>query len=248
MKCSTILLDGDLWLHRAVSYATTSVTFGDTDHWEVNVKTAGGWIRQQIRTLKDRLGAEKVIIALGDRTRNFRKELCPTYKAHRAGKPRPPGFQELEAKLKAHAKTVSAPTLEGDDVIGILATTEPTEGKVIVSIDKDLLQVPGWNYNPDKDELQEIDEEAGALFHLHQTLTGDRVDGYPGLPGCGPVKAAKILAGDTETAWERVVAAFEKAGLTEADALLQARLAFVLRQGYFNTKTKEITLWLPPNS
>ena len=252
MKFTTILVDADIYLHRACHTSATKVTFGDETTWTMNVKLAGGYLRREFKALRDRFETKNMRLALGDRNANFRKDLCATYKAHRTAYLRPPGFHELEANLKAHAKTVSAPRLEGDDILGILATTPsgaPREGVVIVSIDKDLLQVPGWHYNPDKDELQEVDEAAGAYFHLMQTLTGDRVDGYPGLPGCGPVKAAKILStpigGDGACYWERIVVAYVKAGLTAADALLQARLARVLRAGDYDRKTKEIKLWTP---
>jgi len=247
MKFTALLIDADVLLHRAVAKATTRVQFDEVESWEVDVKQAGAWIRQEIATYKKRLGpAARAILALGDRTANFRKELCPTYKANRTSFPKPPGFLALEGKLRAHATVVQAPRLEGDDILGILATQPREEGAaVIVSIDKDLLQVPGWNYNPDKDELQEVTPEAGVMRHLTQTLTGDRVDGYPGLPGCGPVKASKILSPPD---WGAVRAAFEKAGLTEADAILQARLAWVLRYDNYDRKIKEIKLWCPPSS
>jgi len=251
MKFTTLLIDADVLLHRAVAKATTRVKFDEVESWEVDVRQAGGWIRQELSRYKARLAGTthpKMILALGDRAANFRKELCPTYKANRTSFPKPPGFLALEGKLRAHAKVVSAPRLEGDDILGILATQPREEGSaVIVSIDKDLLQVPGWNYNPDKDELQEVTPEAGAMRHLTQTLTGDRVDGYPGCPGVGPVKAAKILAGAEEPpdAWHVVVEAYEKAGQTEEQALLQARLAWVLRADDYDKRTKEIKLWTP---
>ena len=39
--------------------------------------------------------------------------------------------------------------------------------------------------------------------------------------------------------------AYEKAGMTEDDALLTARLAYILHDKDYNEKTKEITLWTP---
>jgi len=249
MKFTTILVDADIYLHRACAVNGAKVTFGDETTWTMNVRAAGGWLRHEFTKIRQRLDCTNMQLALGDRAANFRKDLAPSYKCHRAAYLRPPGFAELEANMVAHAKVHRAPRLEGDDILGLLATKEPTEGKVIVTIDKDLQQIPGWHYNPDTDELIEVTPEQGVLFHLTQTLTGDRTDGYPGLPGCGPVKAAKILLGqdgDEEDVWERIVDAFELKNLTRDDALLQARLAFVLRQGYYNRKTQEIKLWTPP--
>lgn len=249
----TLCIDADVVLHRAVRVAATSVTFDDISHVEVDLRRAGAYIREHLTAWKGQFGAKRVLLALGDRTGNFRKELSPTYKSNRTGI-RPPGFMELEAKLKAHAKVVQLPRLEGDDCLGLMLTKLPDA--LCISIDKDMLQIPGHHYNPDTEVLSEVTPAMGKYLHYWQTLVGDRVDGYPGCPGVGKVKAERILTwtpgqalyGETEprhAAWLDVVAAFEDAGLTEDHALLQARLAFVLRQGYYSTKTKEIRLWTP---
>ena len=80
-----------------------------------------------------------------------------------------------------------------------------------------------------------------------QTLTGDNTDNYPGCPGIGPVTGAKVLAGkDTlEEMWEIVVKMYEKKGKTEEDAIIQARLARILRHGDYNWDTEKIKLWTP---
>ena len=76
-----------------------------------------------------------------------------------------------------------------------------------------------------------------------QILTGDRVDGYPGCPGVGEKTADKILKGvDPKDRWEHVVKAYEKKGLDEEDALVQARLAKILQKEYFD-KDGNVVLW-----
>lgn len=239
-----ILCDADILLHRACVAASSKMDLGDGELlWRIDVREGVRWIRQQCKELRQRLGAEDIVMAVGDRKANFRKDLSPAYKASRRLMPKPPGFAELEAHLHKHAQVRREPRLEGDDILGLLATKEPTAGKVVASIDKDLLQIPGFHYNMDRDTVEHVDEEAGRARHLTQTLVGDRVDGYPGCPGVGPVRAAAILA--SGEGWPAVVAAFAKAGLDEEQALLQARLAFVLRQGYYDRKTKEVTQWTP---
>ena len=42
-----------------------------------------------------------------------------------------------------------------------------------------------------------------------------------------------------------MLTAFHKAGLTEEDALVQARVARILRADDYNFKNGEITLWEP---
>jgi DNA polymerase-1 len=71
----------------------------------------------------------------------------------------------------------------------------------------------------------------------------------------GKVKAEKLLtvtnipdmplAELREMRWAAVVAAYEKAGLTEQDALTQARLARILRYSDWDNEKKEPILWTP---
>ena len=107
----------------------------------------------------------------------------------------------------------------------------------------------------------------GPIIYL-----GDRIDGYPGCPGVGDKRARDIMSdihelvpesttvtrglrkGQTTTKWVRkptsspwrcVVSQYEKAGLTEEDALVNARLAHILRGGDYDRKTGAVKLWVP---
>jgi DNA polymerase-1 len=157
-------------------------------------------------------------------------------------------------------RTYERPGLEGDDVLGILAT-HPTlipGEKIVVSLDKDLRSVPctlvnyGGIVNPKIKETppQIITVDEADRFHMQQALTGDRVDGYPGCPGVGPVRAARILGGCTTISemWVRVVHAYQEKGLGEEIALQNARVARICRAQDYNFTTKEVILWTPPMS
>ena len=74
-----------------------------------------------------------------------------------------------------------------------------------------------------------------------QTLIGDIADGYKGCPGIGAVKAKKLL--DEAPVWATVKDAYEKAGLTEEDALQQARMARILRSSDY--PDGQVKLWSP---
>jgi len=128
--------------------------------------------------------------------------------------------------------------------------------KVIVSIDKDMKTIPGLfiRWGTEDAELIEVTEQQADYWHLYQTLTGDVTDGYKGLPGCGPKGAEKVLDSfTTETAswlpvaWQHVVAAYEKKGLNEDDAIIQARMARILRASDYDFKNKRPILWTPPS-
>ena len=206
-----------------------------------------------LRHLRERLGGGSIYVVLSDILGiNFRLSIDPSYKISRDSTARPLLYYTLRDYLRdidQHlecASCVHTPTgLEGDDVLGIWATAPGHEDRSIVcSIDKDMLTVPGRHYNWGKPErgVVTIFPAAAQRYHFTQTLTGDSTDGYPGCPGVGPVKAAKILNADPS--WSSVVAAYEKAGKTEEDALRQARLAFILQHRYYNRDTG-VKLWEP---
>ncbi len=125
------------------------------------------------------------------------------------------------------------PQLEADDAMGIFATK--FEGNIIVSPDKDMRQIPGKLYN--LEDTTTITPEEGAKWHLIQTLAGDQTDGYSGVPGIG-VKRATTLFEKEGYSWSTVVKAFEDKGLTEEDALCNARLARILTDEDYDSQNK----------
>src|SRR5262249_40632645 len=134
----------------------------------------------------------------------------------------------------------------------ILATSDKIipGRKIIVSADKDMKTIPGEHYDPNKRELGVVTVsrlEADG-YHMMQTLTGDTTDGYTGCPGVGPKKAEKILGDEPHLWWHRVVEAYDKAGLSEAEALTQARVARILRATDYDFKLKKPILWTPPGA
>jgi DNA polymerase-1 len=152
------------------------------------------------------------------------------------------GFKSIRERVMKeyeHAVIVK-PTLEADDVIGILATKYPDE-YAIWSADKDLKQIPAKHLTDDG--FIDISAEAADLFFYTQVLTGDTADNYKGCPGIGAVKAEALLSKGEH--WQTVVAAYEKAGLSEEDALIQARVARILRTTDWNEEKQEVNLWLP---
>lgn len=172
---------------------------------------------------------------------NFRKEIDPNYKGQRIRK-KPCGYVRALNWLRATRNVEQRPYLEGDDVIGILATTPGNEECVIVSPDKDMLQIPGviWDFK----DYREVEPEQGRIWHLIQALAGDQTDGYSGCPGIG-VKKAEALFRKKGPTWDTVVSTYIEAGLTEDDALRNARLAKILTHDLYNESTGQYTLWSP---
>lgn len=145
--------------------------------------------------------------------------------------------------------------------------------KVIVSEDKDMKTIPGWLFNPAKDtKARTISEAEADYWHLYQTLMGDSTDGYKGCPGVGPDTAATYLTGvaktvpihteitrgpnkgkvkttwadaDADSMWDVVVSWFNRKGLNEADALVQAQVARICRASDYDFQNKKVIPWTP---
>lgn len=174
---------------------------------------------------------------------NFRIDVDGMYKANRVNIRRPSCSSRVKETLIERYPSLSVDGLEADDIMGLLSG----DGTIIVSDDKDLCTVPGVHYKPRKPEegtFHVCDWEADQLWYT-QILTGDRTDGYKGIPGVGPKKAAKILDGYVTGRWPRVLQAYLDSGLHEEDAIVTARLARILRPGEYDWKENRPKLWSP---
>lgn len=242
-----LLIDADIIVYQIASVTETAIDWGD-DVWtlESNMGDAVKQFDWMILKIKETLSGDKLTLALSDRG-NFRKDVYPLYKSHRKSTRKPMAFATLRQHALDKWAAYLRPNLEGDDCLGILATVKSPNERIIVSIDKDFKTIPGKFYNLNRPEegVVERSEAEADYYHMIQTLTGDTTDGYPGCPKVGPKTAEKILA-EGEPYWPRVVAAYEKAGLTEETALIMARCARILRAEDYNFKTKEVKLWIPP--
>lgn len=247
MAETTLLIDGDILLYWACSGVEEETHWGD-DWWTLHAdaRQAKQMVDAQISQYKTNLGAKKVIVALSDTHDNWRYSVMPTYKGNRIGKRKPVCYREVREYVHHTYTCFQLDSLEADDVLGLLATGKKVKGrKIIVSEDKDLKTIPGLLYNPNRAEagVVEISKADADRWHLYQTLVGDRVDNYPGCPGIGEVRAERILADDCS--WAAVVAAYEHAGLNEAEALRQARVARILRHGEYDWKKGTVKVWEP---
>ncbi|WP_040779537.1 5'-3' exonuclease [Nocardia pneumoniae] len=159
----------------------------------------------------------------------YRVELVPSYKAHRldTSPEAAPGAEMvpdsltpqvemiLEVLDAAGIATGGAAGLEADDVLGTLATRERTDAVIVVSGDRDLLQLVRDDPAPPvrvlyagrglaKAELFGPAEvaakygvpvrNAGPAYADLATLRGDASDGLPGVAGIGEKSAATLIS------------------------------------------------------
>ena len=235
-----LLIDADYIVYKNCAAAETELDFGeDVILVTSNFSDAYNATTKELTKLKDEFGGFSDIKLFFSDTKNFRKKIAPSYKGHRNRK-KPCGYKRVINKLKTEFDVIIMPTLEADDAMGIYATQYP--GNVIVSPDKDMKQIPGTLYN--LDERFTITKDSGAAWHLIQCLSGDQTDGYGGVPGIG-VKRAEVLFNKEGYSWKTVVKAFTDKGLTESDAILNARLAKILTIDDYDTTKQEVRLWTP---
>ncbi|WP_031245361.1 hypothetical protein [Mesorhizobium sp. LNJC384A00] len=272
---TTLLVDGDLFAYQMACGVEKPLEFDGHFILSADADTGKENLDSMFAGFMEKLDADRIIVCLSD-TENFRKKVLPTYKSNRDGIRRPMILGALKEHIEANYETFTRPTLEADDVLGILLTNPkviPGE-KIVVTEDKDLRSVPGLHWNPKKDTkpVRVSVAQADREFYA-QTLSGDMVDGYGGCPNIGYVRSREIVdegrllvrtedeikrgknAGQTRVQWlaqaghgdlwECIVSHYEKAGLTEADALSAARVARILRTEDYDYKKKEPILWQP---
>lgn len=239
----SLLIDADFILYKNAAACEIDIDYGDD---VIVVQSRFSDLQRnllrELEKIKTQLEghSDHLILFFSDST-NFRKEIYPDYKGHRNRK-KPCGYRRAVNWLKTIYDVVTYPTLEADDALGIIQTEEPEADHIIVSPDKDMRQIPGQLFN--MEELFSVTPEEGKRWHLIQTLSGDQTDGYAGCPGIGIKKAEALFAKHGES-WQTVVDAFEKAGLDEETALLNARLARILQSTDYDRDSESVRLWTP---
>ena len=161
-------------------------------------------MEQYLGQVRSHYGSERtkqaVIVFAESIGENWRVVYEPTYKAGRRKESKinrkPLGYKFLLEQVRERYDVRHTPHYEGDDVIGILATSDCDKYEnVVVALDKDFKTVPCKFLRVNTGELLEIDADQAEYNLLHQTLTGDTSDGYAGCAGIGAVTATKILDG-----------------------------------------------------
>ena len=233
------VLDGDIIAYRAAFWADQEGIEYLAERMEHDVKA---WTP---------VGVTKVYVAIScDRKDNFRRQVWEPYKAHRDVKKQAPDSLSYAVDLIKQNDILSVPTLEADDIMGLMASGNKA---IAVTIDKDLRSVPGWHWNPDKEvKPLELDTYT-ADFNFHkQWIMGDTTDNIPGIWKWGPAKAEKWLKYVHPRNWTAaVLAAYDQAKPHEGDkydydyCIAMARCVRILRHGEYDKKTKSVLLFDP---
>ena len=220
---SLLLLDGASMWFRSYFGVPSSITAPDGRP----VNAVRGFL-DAIATLITREHPARLVVCRDDDWRpQWRVDLIPSYKAHRVEEIQSdgPDIEEVPDELTPQIDmimeildafgipTAGAPECEADDVLGTLASRERRDPVVVVSGDRDLLQLVC-------DEPVEVrvlylgralakpdgygPAEVAATYRVpvdragpptrDGTLRGDPSDGLPGVPGVRQKTAATLLA------------------------------------------------------
>lgn len=236
MTGPVLLLDGASMWFRSFFGVPSSITAPDGRP----VNALRGFL-DTVATLISRERPSRLVVCLDlDWRPQWRVDLIPSYKAHRveeAGAAGDPDVEEVPDDLTPQVDmilkmldafgiaTAGAPGYEADDVLGTLATRERRDPVVVVSGDRDLLQLVADHpvevrvfyigrglaratlFGPAEvaEQYGVPVDRAGPAYAELALLRGDPSDGLPGVPGIGE-KTATTLIG-AHGSLERIMAA-----------------------------------------
>jgi 5'-3' exonuclease len=225
MPAPVLLLDGASMWFRSYFGVPSSITAPDGRP----VNAVRGFIDSMAVVITQQRPHRLAVCLDLDWRPQFRVDLIPSYKAHRVAEPEPPGTPDVEEVpddlspqvdmimelLDAFGiATAGAEGFEADDVLGTLAAQERKDPVVVVSGDRDLLQVVADDpvsirvlylgrglakatlFGPEEvaDQYGVPVDRAGPAYAELALLRGDPSDGLPGVPGVGEKTAATLLA------------------------------------------------------
>ena len=208
---------------------------------------------EQIAEKFDGTVVPRVII---DGDGNFRSRLATIrpYKGTRNVHAKPMMYNKIRQYLLEVWGAEVVHDQESDDEMAIIQTEYNNDGRrcIIVGVDKDMLQVPGWHLNPNKGFKFIGPQEAEVRLYV-QAAMGDSVDNIAGAYKVGPkaAKGAFSSKQSEEEKWEVLVSIYQnsidKYGnghygdlSAEQAALENMRLVYLRRT--------EGELWLPPSA
>ena len=229
-----VLIDGDILVYRAA--------FACKDQEEFFALHSAKTMLLAIAKLFPK--SSGISLYLSEEGKNYRHYIAKhvPYKGNRGAKPdhykvvREYFINEWDAKI--------APGVEADDAIGW--ATE--DSSCVVSIDKDLLMLPGFHYNfvtetflhssdPGKLHLDRSKTAAkligtGFKWFCAQMLLGDTADNIKGLYRVGPVKTYRLLnrIKEPKRLWRTVRYLYKKHGLPKTRLHENAQLLWIQRE------------------
>lgn len=160
---------------------------------------------QMLKALVNSYPNSSIVFVWDRPDKGFRHEIFPAYKSNRSEPPEDLGVQIENVRRIIDAlgfPQIDRSGFEADDIIATLTRGYPDRPLVVVTSDKDLLQLVGpmvWCLDTMKNKwanTEEAIEKFGVTpekIKFVQALSGDAVDHIPGAPGIGPKTATELI-------------------------------------------------------
>lgn len=200
-----VIIDGNAILHRAF-HAIPPLTTPSGEP----INAVHGFVSILLNVIQN-LKPTHITVCFDEKEKTFRQISLPSYQAQR-----PPMADELSSQfdkvrkflVAAKIPIYSKPGYEADDVIGTIATKSKMDEVVIITGDRDILQLVddkkdiklfmpvGGISNGKLFGEKETVERLGVVPKLipdYKGLVGDASDNYFGVPGVGPKTAINLL-------------------------------------------------------
>lgn len=172
------LLDADIIAYRSAASCEPS----KTRDWVEPVEVAILRTDELVSRILQEVGAASYKAFLTGEN-NYRYGYNPEYKIGRKDKEKPRWLQAVREHLVLQYRASVADGNEADDELSIHQCGSEPSTTIICSIDKDLLCVPGKNYNFVTGQFRD-QSPLGAQHHFwFQMLMGDKADGIYGFDG-----------------------------------------------------------------
>lgn len=201
------------------------------------VEYALSTVKSVINNIWDRFPNRKYQALYLTGKQNFRDKLATiqVYKGNRDPSHKPKYYSEIKQYILDYHPAVVVDGMEAEDACGIEQYKHKDKSTVICGVDKDLLCIPGYHYNPVKDTLTYVPIADANVHFWKQVLTGDRTDNIRGIDGLGPKSADKIIDPCSKD-WLRmhdvVLAEYRKQHGNDAERAMDetAKLIWILRE------------------
>jgi DNA polymerase-1 len=198
-----VIFDGHAILHRAFHALPPLTTRAGEP-----INAVYGLVSMLLRVIQD-LNPTHIVFCMDEKAPTFRHDLFTDYQSQR-----PQTAQELVSQIEKSRDVMRAfnipvfskPGFEADDVIATIVKEAKVEEVVIVTGDRDILQLVNTKikiYMPilglSNSKLFGVEETVhrlGVLPELipdYKALVGDPSDNYPGVPGIGPKTAISLI-------------------------------------------------------
>jgi 5'-3' exonuclease len=124
----------------------------------------------------------------------FRYSVYPEYKGNRKYLEMPKYMNDVKDYLISKYHFVFNSNYEADDFVLSYKTKYKDINCIIISPDKDIINLEGSHYNPRSAEFRYTNKEEAEKYFWISMMVGDTADNIKGIKGIGPVAANKIIS------------------------------------------------------